>query len=452
MPFDREEPIRPRTPARRLLRTVLARLAGGPARRPGAPPGSAPAGAPSPGPASGPPPVGPLPDGAAPDNVFGRLKSALRPSWRSRLVGFAVIAVLLWQVLADGDFLGPPRSEDPAALERRVEEILSGDPVLRGRHAATILALARLRAWQGRAGEADALFDAALTAGPRDWPGHCDHAELLRAMGQTERAGAKFRIVAGHAERDDLQERARRGLAALGPDADVPPPAAPEPPFPDLEFVLLDYGSSGAHLLPDLARDLGRIMGTAARVGLSRYSPGPPDRAALSQLRLLRDLLPAAASRLLPPGTDGQIDADRLLREMRADLLPVQRPGDPVPTLAYIAVTDTDLFAGEANFLFGGALPGYAVISSARFRAAFTGEPPDRRRLLDRLLKQAVSSANFTLGIPRCDDPDCARAYPRSLEEHDAKPAALCPVCARRLRARLVELRADLHPARNDAL
>jgi predicted Zn-dependent protease len=33
------------------------------------------------------------------------------------------------------------------------------------------------------------------------------------------------------------------------------------------------------------------------------------------------------------------------------------------------------------------------------------------------------------LGVPRCIDPMCARAYPASLEEHDAKGDKLCEVC-----------------------
>lgn len=32
-------------------------------------------------------------------------------------------------------------------------------------------------------------------------------------------------------------------------------------------------------------------------------------------------------------------------------------------------------------------------------------------------------------GIQCCTDPTCARAYPHSLEEHDAKSEALCPAC-----------------------
>lgn len=33
------------------------------------------------------------------------------------------------------------------------------------------------------------------------------------------------------------------------------------------------------------------------------------------------------------------------------------------------------------------------------------------------------------IGVPRCNRPECARAYPQSLAKHDQKPSALCTAC-----------------------
>ena len=95
----------------------------------------------------------------------------------------------------------------------------------------------------------------------------------------------------------------------------------------------------------------------------------------------------------------------------------------------YLAITDEDICEGEARWRFGGAFPGYGVVSYHRFTAAFNGEPQDRSRLIARTLKQALSSANFILDIPRCANPNCARAYPHSLSELDRKPTDLCRQC-----------------------
>jgi predicted Zn-dependent protease len=101
------------------------------------------------------------------------------------------------------------------------------------------------------------------------------------------------------------------------------------------------------------------------------------------------------------------------------------------PRLMVLGVAPFDLFGGTSNFLFGaGATGGFlGVVSLHRFRAAFNDEPPKRERLNDRLLKQSLSTLGFMIGVPRCTTPECARAYPQSLAEHDQKPSKLCRQC-----------------------
>jgi predicted Zn-dependent protease len=101
------------------------------------------------------------------------------------------------------------------------------------------------------------------------------------------------------------------------------------------------------------------------------------------------------------------------------------------PQRLVLGITDCDLFGGASNFLFGAAQTGnfLGLISTHRFRAIFNDEAPKRERFNERVLKQSLATIGFMLGVPRCNTPECARAYPRSLQEHDQKPSRLCPAC-----------------------
>ena len=95
-----------------------------------------------------------------------------------------------------------------------------------------------------------------------------------------------------------------------------------------------------------------------------------------------------------------------------------------------LAVTDQDVTRGEMNFLFGWVdrESNAGVMSYARFKPG-----AKKKTLTERAVKQALSSTGFVLGIDRCKTAACARAYPNSLEEHDAKPGTLCSVCQENL-------------------
>ena len=90
-----------------------------------------------------------------------------------------------------------------------------------------------------------------------------------------------------------------------------------------------------------------------------------------------------------------------------------------------------DLYANENRYVFGmaGIRATCGVFSYRRFAGALSDEPPNRERLKQRALKQALSSTGLMFGLPRCTDPTCARAYVNSLAEHDAKQVKLCPQC-----------------------
>ncbi|MFH0801871.1 MAG: archaemetzincin [bacterium] len=109
-------------------------------------------------------------------------------------------------------------------------------------------------------------------------------------------------------------------------------------------------------------------------------------------------------------------------------------------TLGILGVIDRDIFENDYNFLFGWARPHLGVMSYRRFTTEFNGEPKNLQKVADRALKQGLSSAGYILGVKRCTDPDCARAYPHSLIEHDRKSTELCPQCRRRLEEVLKKL------------
>ncbi len=124
--------------------------------------------------------------------------------------------------------------------------------------------------------------------------------------------------------------------------------------------------------------------------------------------------------------TSKQWDVEQLIPDLQAAV-----GGGLGPKRLVLGITDCDLFGGASNFLFGTAQTGnfLGLISTHRFRAIFNDEAPKRERFNERVLKQSLATIGFMLGVPRCNTPECARAYPRSLQEHDQKPSKLCPVC-----------------------
>lgn len=91
-----------------------------------------------------------------------------------------------------------------------------------------------------------------------------------------------------------------------------------------------------------------------------------------------------------------------------------------------LGVTDVDLFARDLNFVFGFGRDGIGLFSYERFLDGAAAEAP---RLDDRVTKQALSSIGGALGVGRCDDETCVRAFPNSLAEHDRKQLRLCSSC-----------------------
>ena len=95
----------------------------------------------------------------------------------------------------------------------------------------------------------------------------------------------------------------------------------------------------------------------------------------------------------------------------------------------YIGIVERDIYSADYNYVFGWSRKNHALVSLHRFTAVFHDVPPKRGRLHRRALMQLLSSAGPVFGVPRCTDPTCGRAYPESVEEHDAKEPRLCSDC-----------------------
>jgi len=128
-------------------------------------------------------------------------------------------------------------------------------------------------------------------------------------------------------------------------------------------------------------------------------------------------------------GKDPQWNADQLQTMLSVTITPYRRKN-----VAYLGVTSEDIYARDYNFLFGWANRLCGIMSYRRFTADFNDETPNQERLIKRTVMQSLSSIGLIYGLKRCTNPTCARAYPHSLSEHDAKDGTLCPECRSRFR------------------
>ena len=128
-------------------------------------------------------------------------------------------------------------------------------------------------------------------------------------------------------------------------------------------------------------------------------------------------------------GKNPQWNAGQLLDVLIRAVRPHRRRN-----VAYLGITAVDIYAKNYNFLFGCASRKGCIISYRRFTANFNGETPNQKRLVKRTFMQCLSSIGHIYGIERCTNPRCARAYPNSLSEHDAKEGSLWEKCKNEFR------------------
>ena len=124
-----------------------------------------------------------------------------------------------------------------------------------------------------------------------------------------------------------------------------------------------------------------------------------------------------------------QYNSSLILRQL------IKKP--PLDAEKILGVLDVDLFIPILTFVFGEAqLKGIgAVVSTRRLHNRFYGLPENREVTTDRLLKEAVHELGHTFGLIHCSQPKCVMNSSTYAENIDQKPAELCPLCQKSIKA-----------------
>lgn len=352
----------------------------------------------------------------------------------------------------------------------RVLVLAKRDSIAAAKESAAVFAAGHALEKAGRRREAVDYFEEGLKLSPWNLDEQLNYARLLISQKQETEAAEIARMVSQRAESDTLANSALKILAK--PPVASPPLWDGHSTGPWLCFVKV--GSVDDVMLRDSMDKMSRTLGIPAwlldeKIGMPKANRSSFDRWVTTQIipqvkwytpeamRLLRSLGETAPEDVPPKKliaaliqslqndgldreaanlretsaiyqkSDQQWDASNLLATMLGVLR--QRPG--LESAIIVGITSADLYEGDSNYLFGIAGTGrrHCIVSCARFRADFFGEPPDRSRLVARLHKQLLSSIGFALGVPRPTDPTSARAYPASIAEHDAKSEYMSAAC-----------------------
>lgn len=214
----------------------------------------------------------------------------------------------------------------------------------------------------------------------------------------------------------------------------------PEPPQSVAEFLASDPNVRAAPRERLALLPLGRfpfdvVVGTEY-VGLVR-TPAPADVAALlaAFFATPTDLLPAEP---LPDGLPWREVRGHRQHDARS-LLGAAAPRLPPDAYGMLTMVTVDLFAlPEQQYAFGWSTfqERLAVVGFARFDPSFFGAPapPDiAGKVLRRGLRVAVHEVGHLFGLAHCQAFRCVMNGVADLDELDAIPLRLCPLCLRKL-------------------
>jgi len=98
-----------------------------------------------------------------------------------------------------------------------------------------------------------------------------------------------------------------------------------------------------------------------------------------------------------------------------------------------LMVVDLDLYAANANFVFGEAAGRVAVVSIARLKESFYGLEDDTALFLKRAATEAVHELGHTYGLGHCYTAPCAMFFSNSIVDTDRKNPFFCRACAKRI-------------------
>lgn len=128
---------------------------------------------------------------------------------------------------------------------------------------------------------------------------------------------------------------------------------------------------------------------------------------------------------------------------LTTDVLANLKGGLPKDAFCLLAITMEDLYPHPTwNFVFGQASLSnrVGVFSFARYDPAFYGEPRGKdyhQVLLRRSCKVLVHEMAHMFGLNHCIFFRCVMNGSNHLQESDARPLRLCPVCLRKLQFRI---------------
>lgn len=368
--------------------------------------------------------------------------------------------------------LAPKKIED---LQREVDSLLATkDPVLIRRKIEIVFELIDRLIELQRKDEAFNYLEEALKHKSWDLNHQVLYAEMLQAKGQYDLARTRAELVLGYSEKDKEINRARK---LLGQESLPSLPKIQEINETGIAFVLVPVGEADVCVLQDLQDVLTKKLHIPVSIYEANVSvPAFKRDLSAREIDSLRDKLRKgmnADSKLANfvrrlGITDADLNKDAVLIDVWRKVVYTSGGDDEVSkfdnyirtikrlgkqwniedlivalrfsvrpylksNLYFLGVTNLDTFSGQSNFIFGSVETGghHGIISYRRFTADFNDEDPNRKRLIERTFKQSLSSIGFMLGIKRCSQPTCARTYPHSLSEHDAKTTNLCDECRR---------------------
>jgi len=137
-------------------------------------------------------------------------------------------------------------------------------------------------------------------------------------------------------------------------------------------------------------------------------------------------VIPTTKNTRMRGKTPYQYDADEIQKQLEKNYDYLIREPD---NYGILLVTSYNIFAKNYGFLFGWSDCNTAVISYWGFVSP--GVP--FKKQIKRFVMQSFSSTGMLIGIPRCTNPICARAYPHGLAEQDRKEDILCDECLENL-------------------
>jgi tetratricopeptide (TPR) repeat protein len=360
-------------------------------------------------------------------------------------------------------------------LEELVQKLPADNIIQLRRSVDKVFAQAEIYERESKDEEAIGLYERALEADPANLPYQFKLARLLIGHNRMEDGISKLRCIYEFAEDDGLLMQTRDLLNST--KSEIVQPATRQVAEKNIEIVLVPMGNPSGLILSELRAALQERLGIAVSISDHAVDLREADRKNADLLiskvfigvqqnlnQLQRDLImrefriadgdlnspeyqahfiravfsqsgeqgrqqfEAELKRL---GDSGQYNITRLAGEIRRAF-----PVDSREIVkAYLGVTPVDLYMDCCNTLFGGSDGIYGVISYYQFTAAHNGGKQCRPLVVARILKQALSTSNLIFDIPRCNNPYCARSFPFTLAEHDAKSDKLCPDCLKRLQA-----------------